>query len=812
MRPGPLQPAVGARAESSRGPFVDASEDLGHRTARPGMTTRTDPLDLSPRPEQTRVASHSTRENDSPVQGHAIGLDGSATSHQAKGVSTERPTSSIPDDEHEAASPIPQESGSGDHGFIAEELHANERQGVSDSSLRTPESISSSGPLPLPFPSPSPSLPPQPSRTGHQHSHKPAILMSSFDLTALHPAAREVFIVQQQQLSALEEQLRLLQVTMRSQQQQQQQQQERHPPRLLVNHKPSHPSSVVEQVHLQHTTAAAEPSKQNSIRTLPRKEPIREVLKDVTATSQSTGSTTPNTQVEASTNTSFSWGTLPPSPLTPPPVLFTSSSGRTAVASENSSDGRIINSKPIDTAKLSERHVSTPNPLSKNAGGRRRENVKENPREERAEASPSPSHGQGTAPAAVSPDDGDARVAISSARWATETSRVGASAAQRRVGGDAESGVEGGDGDVVSDEVYSSGTETDEDARQKFPLGPLRLPPVQKDVHGLSPRPRHAQVCASRCSARLTNSRPPTSKSDMGDVVLVDCRSSWQRCQCCRRQAGHLPLPTAKSNDGTVVHDGCSRRKTKKSEKSAQSATRNSSRNDLTSAGDVDDHSDDGASGTSQEEEEEVRAIAATTDDKDTIRSRSWSHRDRGYHKIALSGSGGSGGGDGDGGDARDVGNRFDGGGSDGVQDAGASRQIRPLQPTVATRDRRGATAPMVVPVPIMDLVIVPRIEYGHLTDEELGSDFDEGEVCTIRALFPVPRMCPLSDKGSSVSDYDMRKSHPDQAAEKRGTQRNSGLDRTCVKPKSSFDTWSDARVLLDKDAVEQRPPRIANE
>lgn len=34
-----------------------------------------------------------------------------------------------------------------------------------------------------------------------------------------------------------------------------------------------------------------------------------------------------------------------------------------------------------------------------------------------------------------------------------------------------------------------------------------------------------------------------------------------------------------------------------------------------------------------------------------------------------------------------------------------------------------------VLPVSIADLVIVPRIEFGELTDDELGSDFDEGEV-----------------------------------------------------------------------------------
>ena len=32
-------------------------------------------------------------------------------------------------------------------------------------------------------------------------------------------------------------------------------------------------------------------------------------------------------------------------------------------------------------------------------------------------------------------------------------------------------------------------------------------------------------------------------------------------------------------------------------------------------------------------------------------------------------------------------------------------------------------------PVPIADLVVVPRIEFGQLTDDELGSDLDEGEV-----------------------------------------------------------------------------------
>lgn len=28
------------------------------------------------------------------------------------------------------------------------------------------------------------------------------------------------------------------------------------------------------------------------------------------------------------------------------------------------------------------------------------------------------------------------------------------------------------------------------------------------------------------------------------------------------------------------------------------------------------------------------------------------------------------------------------------------------------------------------DLLVVPRIEFGQLTDDELGSDLDEGEVC----------------------------------------------------------------------------------
>lgn len=69
-----------------------------------------------------------------------------------------------------------------------------------------------------------------------------------------------------------------------------------------------------------------------------------------------------------------------------------------------------------------------------------------------------------------------------------------------------------------------------------------------------------------------------------------------------------------------------------------------------------------------------------------------------------------------------------DGRGSDGGFVGGrGSRQRRPLA-AAAVGGGRWRNAP-VGPIPIADLVVVPRIEYGLLTDDELGSDLDEGEV-----------------------------------------------------------------------------------
>ena len=63
--------------------------------------------------------------------------------------------------------------------------------------------------------------------------------------------------------------------------------------------------------------------------------------------------------------------------------------------------------------------------------------------------------------------------------------------------------------------------------------------------------------------------------------------------------------------------------------------------------------------------------------------------------------------------------------------------------PSSARYTGRGAGAGLggVPIIPIAELVVVPRIEFGQLTDDEMSSDLDEGEV---RLLFPVKVICSL--------------------------------------------------------------------
>lgn len=488
----------------------------------------------------------------------------------------------------------------------------------------------------------------------------PAAGRTGLDLLALDPAAREYFLSQQRQLSALEEQLHRLQAAMRDQQRQQlqpmhqpmqqQQQQLQQPTTMSVDHLPrlsvSSPAATtgpMSTVRASNANAAVTMREQTGTQSPP---PFASMVG-----SELTDARTAST-VEAGTNTSFSWAPHRPLPTGVSHHRATAADTLAAIVVDAAGPSTGTTADPprttpavVDTLQTEPLHNGPGTHRTVKGGGRRLE-------EDGGDCS-SPSGGINAAPAA--PHRGGestgptatAAAAATAPGWTTQRGRH--AFRERRQG----------------------------QRRQRRP----------------------------RDGYRSQNSGQGEDDEGEDDSSPVPPRSSSPEIGFEEEglEAPSLSLlrlfPGARSHDHSHPPPASE---------------------------------DDKASGTTQEEEEEeeeggekeqINTAVAIAPDHETCFENALGPRSLGEDAAARRERVTTGNGDG----------LTGGGGKLRQQRQLRERQRRHrLSSLVVRRGGDERTASAVVPpiiIPIADLVVVPRIEFGQLTDDEMSSDLDEGEV-----------------------------------------------------------------------------------
>ena len=584
---------------------------------------------------------------------------------------------------------------------------------------------------------PSPPLPLPPLDGGGQPDGALVPWHGSLDLLALDPAARVYFLAQQRQLSALEHQLRRLQATMHDKQQQQQPpqpqqqpQQQQHqnqnqqlhslpqqrsplqPVRLSVDHPFMSVSSSGPAVGIHATAAAAAtvavaaaaeqaPADRQAL-PLPLSESGKETRTGEMATDQAieasaSGARVP--MVEVGTNTSFLWGPAvpPPPPLSkgaseecrirsdPSPPAATAAAAATATAVALS---RSVGARTLTGSIAPGGHAASAPPPAGNA-------VRNKPAQEREVGSwtlpPTERRSAHSSPASRS---GESAAAMSSG-WTTQRGHAAEGDSQRqrrrrrrqdgRGRGDGGRGDESG-GNVTGDSI-SSGSEGKEEALERAP--PLMLRLLGEISHVTSPNDRDRERW---CHVPQRVVASPLAKGGDKDKDDVAARRGRQ----VRRQGRRLSTypPAAREARETAV---------KKIDPSTSD----------------DDGRRDRESDSSPAEEVgggKKRGVTVVCPNRNVY--------DEGASRLSPTTATKRNGGGGTTERGKATGNDFEGGGEV------LHRRWRPLE-----AGYRGSVD--VVPVTIAELAVVPRIEFDHLTDDELGFDLDEGEVrVCVRVFF----------------------------------------------------------------------------
>lgn len=581
---------------------------------------------------------------------------------------------------------------------------------------------------PLSPPSPPP-LPLPPLDGGGQPDDASVPRYGGFDLLALDPAARVYFLAQQRQLSALEHQLRRLQATMHDRQQQQQQPQQLHsiprqqsplqPVRLSVDHPFLSVSSSgpAPGIHAAAAAAAAAPvaaaaaeaaeqvSADRQALPLPLSESGKETGPGEIATDQpieasATGTRVP--MVEVGTNTSFLWGPAAAAAVVPPPPFSrgankegrigsdpfspaaTAATSTTATAAAAAALSRPAGARSLTASIAPRGHAAPASPPAGNAVRNQPAQGGDvggwaSPPTERRSAHSSPASRSGESAAATS------------SGWTTQRGHTAEDDSQRRRRrrrdrrGDGERGR--GDergGDMTGDSTCSS-CEGDEEALERSPPLVLRLPGESSDV--TSPHDRDRERWCHVPQRVVASSLAKGGDKDKDDAAARRGRQERRQGRCLSQDP-----PAAREARETAV-------------------------NLVPSTSDDDG---DWASDSTPEVEgggEKKPGVTAISPNRNMY-NQGASRLPPTTTSRRIGGGDCSSGGGGSGTTERGkaTGDGFEGGGEV------LHRRWRPL-----VAGYRGNVD--VVPVTIAELAVVPRIEFDHLTDDELGFDLDEGEV-----------------------------------------------------------------------------------
>lgn len=570
-------------------------------------------------------------------------------------------------------------------------------------------------------PPPPPPLPLPPLDGGVQPDDASVPRHGSFDLLALDPAARVYFLAQQRQLSALEHQLRRLQAAMHDRQQQpqpqQQQPQQLHsiprqqsplqPVRLSVDHPflsvscsgpaPGIHAAAAAAAAVPVAAAAAEAAEQVSADRqalpLPLSESGKETGPGERATDQpieasATGTRVP--MVEVGTNTSFLWGPAAAAAAVPPPPLSHGANKKDRIGSDPSPPAaaaalsRSAGARSLTASILPRGHAASASPPVENAVQNQPAQGGEvggwaSPPIERRSAQSSPASRSGESAAATS------------SGWTTQRGHAAEGDSQRRrrrrrdgrEDGDRGRGDASG-GNMTGDSTCSS-CEGDEEALERSPPLVLRLPGESPEVTSPHDRDRDRW-----CHVPQRVVASSLAKGGDKDKDVAAARRGRQE----RRQGRCL------SQDPPAAREA-----------------RETAANLVPSTSD--DDGDWASDSTPEVESDGEKKPGVTTIFPNRNMCNQGASRLPPTTTSRRFGDGG--GSSGSGGSGTTERGKVTG---DGFEDGGEvlHRRWRPL-----VAGYRGNVD--VVPVTIAELAVVPRIEFDHLTDDELGFDLDEGEV-----------------------------------------------------------------------------------